>query len=206
MQCCRDVSTITALQHQEPSGFIHSWGCATIKLVKSCRDFSPSDERTQLQVLCLCFLIGTHVSGTEGMLKVFLPDCQYLFGPPRYFFPHHLIQLTTRWWSVVSSAPLFIQMPRTYSHSSYHSLIIDRHPRVSWCQMHLWTPLCSNMVLVMDEQWLAQKSNNWISLGYRLGSSFQSCPSRLCFHWPFLNTNYISLSLCTCDVQTWHVH
>ncbi|KAK0146020.1 hypothetical protein N1851_014720 [Merluccius polli] len=38
--------------------------------------------------------------------------------------------------------------------------IIVLRPRVSWCQVHIWTPLCLNMVFVIDNLWQAQKSDN----------------------------------------------
>lgn len=41
-----------------------------------------------------------------------------------------------------------------------------------WCHVHWWTPLCSNMVFVMDEQLLAQKSSNKRPLGFKSGSLF----------------------------------
>ncbi|TWW56196.1 hypothetical protein D4764_08G0001830, partial [Takifugu flavidus] len=36
--------------------------------------------------------------------------------------------------------------------------IIDLRPKASWCQMHMWTPLCLNKVFVVDNLRQAQKS------------------------------------------------
>lgn len=46
---------------------------------------------------------------------------------------------------------------------------INLHPRVLWYQVHLWTPVCSNMVFVVSKQWLSQKYNNKALLGIRSG-------------------------------------
>jgi len=89
--------------------------------------------------------------------------------------PHQRSQLTTRWWSVDSSAPLFTRMSRTYrrkSNATSTKSIIELQPRVSWCQVHIWTPLCLNMVFVMDSPWRAQKSNNRTPLWFRSGGPF----------------------------------
>ncbi len=59
-----------------------------------------------------------------------------------------------RWWSVDSSAPLFTRVSKTYGRRSDETTtksIIDLRPRVSWCHVHWWTPLCLNMVFVMDK-------------------------------------------------------
>ncbi|MEQ2233696.1 hypothetical protein ILYODFUR_024402 [Ilyodon furcidens] len=66
--------------------------------------------------------------------------------------PHHQSQLTTRLWSVKSSAPLFTRVSKTCGHRSDDTTtksIIELQPRVSWCQ-DIWTRLCLNMELVMD--------------------------------------------------------
>ncbi|XP_059902154.1 uncharacterized protein LOC132453327 [Gadus macrocephalus] len=55
-------------------------------------------------------------------------------------FPHSLIQLTTRWWSVDSSAPLFTRVSKTCGLRSDDTItksIIDLRPRVLWYQVHL---------------------------------------------------------------------
>ncbi|KAI3363732.1 hypothetical protein L3Q82_001348 [Scortum barcoo] len=74
---------------------------------------------------------------------------------------------------LTSSAPLFTRVSKTYGRRSDETTtksIIDLRPRVSWCHVHRWTPLCcSNMVFVMDKVWLAQKSNNRTPLGFRSG-------------------------------------
>ena len=77
--------------------------------------------------------------------------------------PRHLIQLTTRWWSVDNSAPLFTRVSKTCGRRSADTTtksIIDLWPKVVRYQVHLWATLCSNMVFVMASPWLAQKSNN----------------------------------------------
>ena len=94
---------------------------------------------------------------------------------PTFIKESHLIQLTTRWWSVDSSAPLFTRVSRTCGRRSADTTIksiIDLRPRVSWCQVHRWTSLCSNMVFVMAKLRLAQKSNNWTPLRFRSGRPF----------------------------------
>lgn len=35
-------------------------------------------------------------------------------------------------------------------------LIINLQPRAFWCHMHWWTPLCLDLVFIMDKQWLAE--------------------------------------------------
>lgn len=72
-----------------------------------------------------------------------------------------VIRLTTRWWSADISAQLFTRVSRTYGYRSsdtFTKSIIDPWPRASWCHVHLWKPLCSNMVLVMDKMGFAHKS------------------------------------------------
>lgn len=43
---------------------------------------------------------------------------------------------------------------------------------VSWCHKHITTPLCLNMIFVMDNIWLGQMSNKRKPLWFRLGKPF----------------------------------
>ena len=102
-------------------------------------------------------------------------------------FPCHRNQLTTRWWSVDSSAPLFTRVSKTHGQRSDDTItksIIDLWPRVLWYHVHLWASLCLNMVFIIDRLWLAQKSNNRTpkTTSDRGGHSSQSRPSRYCRH------------------------
>lgn len=44
--------------------------------------------------------------------------------------------------------------------------IIELWPRVSWWQVHIWAPLCSHMVFLMDHPWWAHKSSNRTPIGF----------------------------------------
>lgn len=63
----------------------------------------------------------------------------------------HLIQLTTWWWLVDSSSPLFTKAPKTYGPrfdaTTKKSIMINRSSKVFWYQAPIWTILCSNMPL-----------------------------------------------------------
>lgn len=54
----------------------------------------------------------------------------------------------------------------------WHNSIIYLWPREFWCHMHQCTPLCSNMVFVMDKLWLVQKSSNRTRPEFRLERPF----------------------------------
>lgn len=58
-------------------------------------------------------------------------------------------------------------------------VIIDLHNRASWCHVHLWKPLCSNMVFVVDMLWFAQKSSNKTPFGFESRRSRSHC---CCLH------------------------
>ena len=50
--------------------------------------------------------------------------------------------------------------------------IIDLWPKMAWYQVHLWTTLYLNMLFVMDNPWLAQKSKNKTPFRFRSGRPF----------------------------------
>lgn len=84
--------------------------------------------------------------------------------------PHHLIQLTTKWLSVDSSALVFTR------HTAAHLVT----PLQNYgCAFVTWGVLVScalmDMVFIIDKLWFcAQKSNNRLSLRFRSG---QPCNS-----------------------------
>lgn len=69
---------------------------------------------------------------------------------------HH--QVVTSWQLRIVS--------KTQGHRSNETTktIIELQSQVSWYQVHLWTTWCSNMVFVIDNAWLAQKSNDRTTL------------------------------------------
>ncbi len=79
-------------------------------------------------------------------------------------------------------------MSRTYgcrSDDTTTNTIIGPWPKVAWCQVHFWTILCLNMMFVMNNPWLAQKSNNQAPLGFRSGRwLLPVTPSKFLHHRP----------------------
>ena len=63
-----------------------------------------------------------------------------------------------------------------------------QHPKVSRCQVHTWTPLCLNMLFVMDNLWRAQKSSNrtplWFKSGWGGGAFFPVKPLQVSLSLP----------------------
>lgn len=77
--------------------------------------------------------------------------------------------------------------------AAYQMLLLgDPEPELPWGQVllhvhqvHLWTLLCSNMVFIMVNPWLAQKSNNKAHLGIRSdGLFFPITPLQVTPHHP----------------------
>lgn len=75
------------------------------------------------------------------------------------------------WSNSQQGVSLFIWLSRTHDCRSVNTTtksILDLQPRVFWCQVLLWTPLCSDMVLIIDKLWLVRR------LEHPLGSSHSS--------------------------------
>lgn len=69
-----------------------------------------------------------------------------------------LINILPYQWSQLTT--LFTRGSKICGHKSNYTttmLIIKLLPRVLWCQVHIWTPLCLNMAFVMDNLLQAQK-------------------------------------------------
>lgn len=69
---------------------------------------------------------------------------------------------------------LFTWVSKTFGPRSGDPIIksiIDLKPKASWGQVHLWAPLYTNMVIVMDKSRLAQKFNNKALQCFRSESS-----------------------------------
>lgn len=74
-----------------------------------------------------------------------------------------------------SSGPLFTWVSKTCSHRSHGTTYKISHwpaAELCWCQVHLWTLLCSNTTFVLDKAWQTQKPNNKAPLKFGLVKMF----------------------------------
>ena len=156
----RTTSLTTGVQ-QGVWGFAAPWGTYDFETTAPCRSFGNRSfehhplanlhrdarkphQRCELKVS----QTGTSSNHSQFTTRLGLP------GLSRSF-PFHLTQLTTRWWSVDSSAPVVSKGRR---HTASDQMIRSQNRSSTFCLG--WVSLCLNMVFVMANPWLTLNSHN----------------------------------------------